>query len=130
MKKMMMAVAGAAIALAGAAMADPAEGLWQTEVDDGAFAHVRIATCGNAVCGTIARTFNSEGEYQSPNIGRQIVIDMVPAGGGDYTGSVWRPSNDKIYVGKMNVSGDALILKGCVAGGLICASQGWARVGN
>lgn len=130
MKKTMMVMAGAAIALAGAAMADPAEGIWQTEVDDGAFAHVQIAPCGNAVCGTIARTFNSDGEYQSPNIGRQIVIDMVPSGDGDYAGSVWRPSNDKIYVGKMNVNGDALILKGCVAGGLICASQGWARVGS
>ena len=130
MKKIMMAVAGAAMTLAGAAMADPAEGTWQTEVDDGAFAHVQIAACGNAFCGTIARTFNSDGEYASPNIGRQIVIDMVPTGGGDYEGSVWRPSNDKIYVGKMNVSGDALILKGCVAGGLICASQGWARVGG
>lgn len=130
MRKLMIGLAGLAVAVAGAAIADPAEGIWQTEVDDGAFAHVQIAPCGNAMCGTIARTFNAEGEYQSPNIGRQIVIDMVPSGGGDYAGSVWRPSNDKIYVGKMNVNGDALILKGCVAGGLICASQGWARVGG
>lgn len=130
MKTLMMALAGAVMAVASVASADPAVGVWQTEVDDGAFAHVRIDTCGNAVCGTIARTFNPEGEYQSPNIGKQIVIDMVPAGDGSYAGSVWRPSNDKIYVGKMTVSGDALILKGCVAGGLLCASQGWARVGG
>lgn len=130
MNKFMMAAAGALVAWAGAAAADPAEGMWQTEVDDGAFAHVRIAPCGNAVCGTIARTFNTDGEYQSPNIGKQIVIDMVAQGGGEYAGSVWRPSNNKIYVGKMSVSGDGLILKGCVAGGLICASQGWARVGG
>lgn len=130
MNRAIMAIAGALVAFAGAVAADPAEGVWQTEVDDGAFAHVRIAPCGNAVCGTIARTFNSDGEYQSENIGRQIVIDMVPQGGGDYEGSVWRPSNDKIYVGKMNVTGDSLILRGCVAGGLICASQGWARVGG
>lgn len=114
--------------LAGAAAADPADGIWQTEVDDGAFAHVQVAACGAAVCGTIVRTFNDSGEYQSPNIGRQIVIDMVPQGGGEYRGSVWRPSNDKVYVGKMSVNGDSLILRGCVAGGLICASQGWARV--
>lgn len=130
MKKMLMVVSAAVLAMAGAAAADPAEGLWQTEVDDGNFAHVRIATCGAAVCGTIERTFNGSGEYASANIGRQIVIDMAPTGGGDYEGSVWRPSNDKTYVGKMNVSGDALILKGCVAGGLLCASQGWARIGG
>ncbi|MEJ6398398.1 DUF2147 domain-containing protein [Yoonia sp. 208BN28-4] len=131
MKKLAMIAGAALMAFAGAASAqDAAVGVWQTEVDDGAFAHVRIAPCGNAVCGTIARTFNDSGEYQSPNIGRQIVIDMVPVGGGDYEGSVWRPSNNKTYIGKMNVSGNNLILRGCVAGGLLCASQGWARVGN
>ena len=72
--------------------------------------------------------FNTTGEYQSENIGRQIVIDMVNQGGGEYEGSVWRPSNNKIYIGKMSVSGNALRLRGCVAGGLICASQNWTRV--
>lgn len=128
MKKTLLA-ALAAIGLAGAAAADPAHGIWQTEVDDGAYAHITISACGNAVCGVISRTFNSDGEYQSENIGRQIVIDMVPQGGGEYEGSVWRPSNDKIYIGKMEVNGDRIRLRGCVAGGLICASQNWARVG-
>jgi uncharacterized protein (DUF2147 family) len=119
----------AAMAFGGAAYAqDAAVGTWQTEVDDGAFAYVSVAPCGAAICGTIARTFNSDGEYQSENIGRQIVIDMVPQGGGEYEGQVWRPSNNKIYIGKMDVSGDALRLRGCVAGGLICASQNWVRV--
>ena len=130
MKKIMIGIAGAVIAMAGAAAADPADGIWQTEVDDGAFAHVQIAPCGAGVCGTIVRTFNSDGEYQSANIGKQIIREMVPQGGGEYEGSVWRPSNDKVYYGTMTVSGDGLILYGCVVGGLICASQGWARVGN
>ena len=128
MKKILTTVA-AMIALATPVMADPALGVWQTEVDDGAFAHVTISNCGNAVCGTISRTFQNGGtEYNSENKGRQIVIDMVPQGGGKYEGQVWRPSNNKIYVGKMEVSGNSLILKGCVAGGLLCASQGWARI--
>jgi len=128
MKQLILAAA-AAFALAGAASAqDAAIGTWQTEVDDGAFAYITIAPCGAAVCGSIARTFNSEGEYQSPNLGRQIVIDMAPNGDGSYNGQVWRPSNDRIYVGKMDVAGDALRLRGCVAGGLICASQNWVRI--
>lgn len=126
--KKIATLAAALSALATIAAADPAEGVWQTEVDDGSYAHVTISTCGSAVCGTISRTFNSSGEYQSPNLGRQIVIDMAPQGGGEYEGSVWRPSNDKIYIGKMTVSGDSLRLRGCVAGGLICASQNWTRV--
>ncbi|WP_394178067.1 DUF2147 domain-containing protein [Yoonia maritima] len=128
MKTRIIAIA-AALAFGGAAQAqDAAVGVWQTEVDDGAYAHVTVAPCGAAVCGTISRTFNGSGEYQSPNLGRQIVIDMVPQGGGAYEGQVWRPSNNKMYIGKMDVSGNALRLRGCVAGGLICASQNWTRV--
>jgi uncharacterized protein (DUF2147 family) len=127
--KRILKTAAALIALATPALADPAGGVWQTEVDDGKFAYITMAPCGGAYCGTISRTFENGGtEYQSENIGRQIVIDMVAAGDGSYTGQVWRPSNDKVYVGKMSVSGDSLTLKGCVAGGLICAAQGWARV--
>jgi uncharacterized protein (DUF2147 family) len=128
MKSMILAAA-AVLALASAAQAeDAAIGIWQTEVDDGAYAHIDIAACGDAFCGVIARTFNAEGEYQSENQGRQLVIDMVPTGNGAYQGQVWRPSNDKIYIGKMDIDGNALRLRGCVAGGLICSSQNWVRV--
>lgn len=128
MKTRIMAIAVALAFGSAAGAQDAAVGTWQTEVDDGAFAYVTIAPCGNAVCGEISRTFNADGEYQSPNLGRQIVIDMVAQGGGAYQGQVWRPSNDKIYIGKMDVDGSALRLRGCVAGGLICASQNWVRV--
>ena len=129
MKRLLLAIA-AMIGLAGAAQAqDAAVGIWQTEPDDGSFAHILIQPCGEALCGTIQRTFNSEGEYQASTIGRMLVIDMVPQGGGEYTGSVWRPSNDKIYYGKMSVDGDRLRLRGCLMGGLICASQNWVRAG-
>ncbi|WP_297614756.1 DUF2147 domain-containing protein [uncultured Roseicyclus sp.] len=119
------------MAMGTAASADPAHGIWQTEVDDGAFAHVQLGPCANAaaVCGSIISTFRDGGTpYDSPNLGRQLVIDMVPQGGGDYEGSVWRPSNDRIYIGRMEVSDDRLALRGCVAGGLICARQNWVRV--
>lgn len=118
----------AALAFAGMAAADPALGIWQTEPDDGAFAFVELDMCGEAVCGTISRTFNTDGEYESENIGRQIVIDMVPQGDGRYEGRVWRPSNDRVYIGRMTVEGDALALRGCVVGGLICARQDWVRI--
>ena len=57
-----------------------------------------------------------------------LVRNMAPKGDGYYAGKVWRPSNDKIYVGKMQMSGNKLKLKGCVAGGLLCSSQTWTRV--
>ncbi len=113
---------------AGAARADPIEGIWQTQPDEGAFAHVTIAPCGQAFCGTISRTFKDKTEYQSPNIGRQIVIDMAAQGGDNYEGRIWRPANNKIYMGKAKISGDQMSLSGCVAGGLLCKSQTWVRV--
>ncbi len=110
------------------ASADPVEGVWKTQVDDGAYAHVEITPCGGNFCGVMKRTFNSDGEYQSANIGKMIVIDMAADGSGGYKGKVWRPSNDKIYNGKMSLSGDSLEMGGCVAGGLICSKQTWSRV--
>lgn len=129
MKKLLILAASLFAFATAAAAQEIALGVWQTEVDDGAYAYVTIAPCGNAVCGVISRTFNAEGEYQSENLGKTLVIDMVPQGGGAYEGSVWRPSNNKIYIGKMNVNGDALRLRGCIAGGLLCSSQNWQRVG-
>ena len=108
------------IGFAGTAMAaDPAVGVWKTQPDDGAYAHVKMTPCGGAICGTIQRTFNASGEYKSENIGKQLVIDMKPDGSGKYAGKVWRPSNNKIYIGKMTVAGNSLKLSGCVAGALV-----------
>lgn len=115
--KHLIASALTTLALTTAAWAaDPVEGTWKTQPDDGSYAHVEMKPCGSAFCGTIARTFNDSGEYQSPNLGKTLVIDMVPQGGGAYEGQVWRPSNDKIYIGKMDLNGDELKLRGCVAG--------------
>ncbi len=126
MKKLVLAAALTLVA--GAAFADPAAGVWKTQPDDGAYAHVKLAPCGSNICGTIVRTFNGSGEYNSPNKGKQLVRNMKPNGGGAYEGKVWRPSNDKIYLGKMQLNGNKLKLKGCVAGGLLCSSQTWTRV--
>ncbi len=127
--KQLIATFAVTLGLATAAFAaDPVEGTWKTQPDDGSYAHVAMKPCGSAVCGTIARTFNDSGEYKSPNLGKTLVIDMVPQGGGAYEGKVWRPSNNKIYIGKMDLSGDSLRLRGCVAGGLICSKQTWTRV--
>ena len=117
-----------AMAAGGAALADPVEGVWQTEPDEGSYAHVQMAPCGPAICGTFLKTFKEGGEYQSPNLGKKVVIDMMPNGDGSYSGQVWRPSNDKIYTGKMKLSGNSLAMSGCVMGGLICSKQTWTRV--
>ena len=124
-----LAITAFCCALSGAAIAkDAVLGIWKTEVDDGAYAHVDVHMCGELICGTIARTFDASGEYESKNLGKDIIRNMAPNGDGRYAGQVWRPSNDKIYVGKLILEGDNLKMKGCVAGGLICATQNWTRL--
>ncbi|WP_095589996.1 DUF2147 domain-containing protein [Actibacterium ureilyticum] len=126
---MKASIAGAviALALAGPAMADPVLGTWKTQVDDGSYAHITFANCGPAICGKIARTFNGQGEYKSPNIGKPLVWDMQAAGGGKYAGGkIWQPSTGKVYKSKMALSGDTLNVSGCV--GPLCKKQTWSRV--
>lgn len=118
----------AVLGFASTAAADPIEGVWRTQPDEGAFAYVTIAPCGDKFCGRITQTFNTGGEFASPSNGRQIVREMVPVGGGKYEGKVWRPSNDKVYTGKIDIVGDRMALRGCIAGGLICAKQDWVKV--
>jgi len=66
-----------------------------------------MAPCGPATCGVIKRTFNATGGYKSPNLGKKLVIDMQAQGGGKHAGQVWRPSNDKLYTGRIDLAGIA-----------------------
>lgn len=130
MKKFLFAAILAVIGALPAFASDPVLGLWQTEVDDGSYAFVDIHMCGAGICGTMVRTFDANGEYQSENLGKDIIRNMHPVGGGKYEGEVWRPSNDKIYFGKLDLrsGNNKLKMKGCIAGGLLCSSQTWTRI--
>jgi uncharacterized protein (DUF2147 family) len=122
----------AALALFGTAAlaADPVEGTWQTKPDDnGNFGHVQIKPCGAAFCGTLVTAFDGAGkQIESPNVGKQIVWDMVAYGDGFYDdGKIWSPDRDKTYNSEMQLNGNSLTVKGCVLG--ICRDGGtWKRV--
>ena len=125
MKQLMIAAALAV--LGSAAWADPVEGTWKTEVDDGNYAYIAMATCGDKVCGTIAKAFDANGPIPSENIGKKLVWDMVPSGDGSYgSGKIWQPSTDKVYKSKMSLNGNILNVSGCV--GPFCKKQTWTRV--
>jgi len=115
---------------AGAAFADPVEGVWKTKPDDnGNFGHIQVKPCGPAFCGTLIKAFDGSGaQIESPNVGKQIIWDMVAYGDGAYDdGKVWSPDRDKTYNSEMQLTGDSLAVKGCVMG--ICRDGGtWTRV--
>lgn len=120
------------LGLAGVALADPVTGTWKTaEGDEGGYLHVSMAPCGGAVCGTIAAAFDGTGapsaDYE--HLGKKMIWDMKAGDGGAYGGGkVWAPDSDKTYRSKMQLSGNTLEVKGCVAGGVICRGQKWQRV--
>ena len=128
--KHLIAMTAAVLLAAGAALADPVEGLWKTKPDDnGRTGHILIAPCGDRFCGTLIKAFDADGaEYASPDIGKRIVWDMVAEGDGVYdSGKVWSPDRDKTYSSKMQLTGDSLAISGCVM--FICRDGGkWARV--
>lgn len=123
-------LARAMILAAGAAGADPVHGTWKTKPDDnGNFGHVKVTSCGATICGTLVKAFDGTGkEIESPNVGKQIVWDMVAYPDGLYDdGKIWSPDRDKTYNSEMQLSGDKLTVKGCVLG--ICRDGGtWTRV--
>ena len=128
MKK--FALAAILAGFATAAAADPVEGIWKTKPDDnGNYGHVKITPCGGAFCGTLIKAFDGSGkQIDSPNVGRQIVWDMVAYPDGLYDdGQIYSPDRDKTYNGDMTLSGDSLKVRGCVLG--ICRDGGtWKRV--
>ncbi|WP_107497525.1 DUF2147 domain-containing protein [Thalassobius sp. I31.1] len=129
MKKIALAALGL-VAMAGAAMADPIHGTWQTIPDDnGHYGHIEISACGSAVCGTLVRAYDSAGtQLETDNVGKRLVWDMENTGDGNYdNGKVYSPDRDKTYNGDMQLSGNSLTVRGCVFG--ICRSGGtWSRV--
>lgn len=122
-------LAAAFTLLATAAVADPLEGLWRTAPDDnGNTGLIQVAPCGDALCGILVRAYGPDGaEIASPNLGRHIIWDTRPQGGGEYRGRVYAPDRDQEYRSRLILSGDQLSVSGCVLG--ICREGGvWTRV--
>jgi uncharacterized protein (DUF2147 family) len=127
-------ILGAAFAFGavGMAAADPVDGLWKTAPGDtGGYLHVTIEPCGSKICGTIKAAYKKDGSLSADyeHLGKKLIWDMSADGDGDYSGGkIWAPDTDKTYNSKMELSNGALVVKGCVAGGLICRGQDWTRV--
>lgn len=116
--------------LATQTLADPLFGIWATVPDDnGNSGHIRVEACGDAICGTLIKSFDGAGkEYASENIGKLIIWDMKPRGNGSYGGGkIWSPDRDQTYSSKLKLDGDTVQVSGCVL--VICRDGGtWTRV--
>lgn len=116
-------------------------GTWSTE---GGLSRVRVAPCGDAICGTIVglkepndpdtgkpkldKNNADAGKRSRPLIGVPIVLSMKKSGTDKWAGQVYNASDGKTYSGSLTVTGaNTLKLEGCALGGMICKGQNWTR---
>jgi len=92
--------------------AEPIEGNWKTASGETA----AIGKCSAGYCVTL-----KTGRYAGKQIGR------LSGSGGEYSGEITDPVEDKTYNGSGSVSGNALKMKGCVLK-ILCKSQTWTRL--
>jgi uncharacterized protein (DUF2147 family) len=133
---------GAALVCADAARAADPVGNWLTEDGD---ATVRIAPCGNALCGRIShlreprdpetgRPKTDENNRdpslrERPLIGVQIIVRMTRGRhASQWTGHVYNPEDGGVYPATLTMQGARqLRLEGCMMKDVMCRGQTWTR---
>ncbi|HXF88717.1 MAG TPA: DUF2147 domain-containing protein [Xanthobacteraceae bacterium] len=134
----LMAAALALLAGSAAMAADPA-GTWLVEDRK---AKVRIAPCGDALCGSVAwlsapldaqtgkpltdRLNADPAKRSRPILGLTVLIGMQRNGpDARWHGRIYNPEDGKTYAGSIEVVGRRLHVRGCVA--FFCETKIWTR---
>jgi uncharacterized protein (DUF2147 family) len=93
-------------------------GDWQTE-GKGA---VRIAKCGNALCGFVLNSSSNEK-------GEAILINMKPKKERQWTGGVYSQASGETYYGTMSIKGTSTLrVEACALGRFYCTGNNWSRI--
>jgi uncharacterized protein (DUF2147 family) len=93
-------------------------GDWQTEGKG----TVRIAKCGNALCGFVLNSSSNEK-------GEAILINMKPKTERQWTGGVYSQDSGETYYGTMSMKGiNALRIEACALGRFYCSGNNWSRI--
>ncbi|WP_065756389.1 DUF2147 domain-containing protein [Bradyrhizobium paxllaeri] len=92
-------------------------GDWQTESKG----TVRIAKCGNALCGYVLSASSEKGEA--------ILVNMKPKTERQWTGSVYSQDSRETYYGTMSMKGtNTLRVEACALLRFYCTGNNWSRV--
>lgn len=136
--KILMAAATLAAALASPALAADPTGLWQTPTNGG---QVRIARCGQALCGTLVTSnhiradanardeHNRNAELRGRTLRNLPMLTGFTGGPTEWRGgSVYNPADGGTYRGTITMQNDnTLRLRGCIVAPL-CKTQNWTRI--
>jgi|SRR6185312_17199154 len=113
-------------------------GTWLTQQGD---AHIRVAKCGKALCGTVvwlkdavdAKTGQPPVDDKNPDPGKRSrkilgiqIFAMEQNATGSWTGGIYNSDDGKTYDGRLSPQGeDGLEVQGCA--GSLCGSEVWTR---
>ena len=125
------------VAVNSAFAADPT-GMWLSQDGD---VRMKVARCGDAICGTIAwlkspndasgkpkTDINNPdaGKRSRPIIGSPVILPMKADGADKWSGQVYNAEDGKTYSGSFALAdANKADLKGCVA--IICKTRTWTR---
>jgi len=130
MRSFLPALFLSAVSAVPAAAAQPVEGLWRNPIGS---AIIRVATCGNLLCGTVvwasARGRAEVAKNTLHVVGTTVLTGVKRTAPNRWTGHLYIP-DDNIHVSarlELKNSRD-LKLTGCGLVGLICRTQIWTRV--
>lgn len=119
------------------ASAEELIGTWLTQQGD---AHIRVAKCGNALCGTVAwlrdavtSTGQPPMDIRNPNPSlrnRKVlgirIFEMTQDASGSWTGGIYNADDGQTYKGRLAPQGEnGLEVQGCA--GNLCGSEVWTR---
>jgi len=132
MNKIFTPVLAAALALVPttALAASPLEGLWRNPKGS---VMVRIAPCGQQLCGKVvranakARSKAAEGGTEQL-VGTTLLSGISPTGANRWKGRVFLPKQNTHATGNLRLTGRQLTVQGCLLG-IICKDQTWMKVG-
>jgi uncharacterized protein (DUF2147 family) len=103
---------------------------------------VKVSQCGSEICANIVglkeptykdgkakidRHNKNPALRDRPLMGLSVLSDMKPAGENSWKGSIYNADDGRTYSATMNLTGDTMKLKGCVAG-IFCKTQTFTRV--
>lgn len=109
---------------------DEFSGIWQNPKDT---VHLQLRQCGDRICGDVvwateAAKADARRGGKVDLVGQQLLRDFVRGDDGLARGKVFVPDLGLTFKGSaQHVNADAIKVKGCLVGGLICKSQVWTR---
>ena len=86
---------------------------------------IHVASCGAEVC---ARNTWVRHGVSGEKVGDRLVLNVKPEGAGHWSGTAFDPRRNQTYRIGVRVTEKHMTTRGCLMGGIFCASMNWTRL--